>query len=92
LARAAMIGGTAYVAGRAGQRSANRRQQEADYQQQQEERIAQLEAQQYAQQAPPAAAPQDDLVSRLTELKKLLDAGVLTPEEFELAKQKLIAS
>src|SRR6185436_19929300 len=32
---------------------------------------------------PPAAAPSDDLVSKLTELAKLRDSGVLSQEEFE---------
>jgi hypothetical protein len=40
---------------------------------------------------PQAAAPSTDLVSRLTELKKLLDAGVLTQDEFDAAKQKLLS-
>ena len=35
---------------------------------------------------PPAAAPSDDLVSKLTELAKLRDSGVLSQEEFEQAK------
>ena len=40
----------------------------------------------------PAAAPAGgDLVSKLTELKGLMDAGVLTADEFEAAKQKLLS-
>ena len=66
-------------------------QQEAD----QEARLNQLEAQQApAPSAAPAlaAAPAgDDLVSKLTELKGLMDAGVLTADEFEAAKQKLLS-
>jgi hypothetical protein len=34
----------------------------------------------------PAAAAGDDLVSKLTELAKLRDSGVLSQEEFEQAK------
>ena len=34
----------------------------------------------------PAPAPGDDLVSKLTELAKLRDSGVLSQEEFEQAK------
>ena len=89
-----MIGGTAYVAGKHGQQSNDR---EGD----QEARLEQLEAQQ-AQQAPPvaaapppppAAAPAgDDLVSKIKELSSLKDAGVLTDDEFNAAKQKLLAS
>jgi hypothetical protein len=106
LARAAMIGGTAYVAHKAGQNSANNAMRE----QEQEERLQQLEAQQYAappqqqqyappppqQYAPPPPAPAPagggtDVVGQLTELAKLRDAGVLSPEEFEAAKAKLLA-
>ena len=107
LARAAMIGGTAYVAHKAGQNSANNAYRE----QEQEERLQALEQQQYAapppqqqyappppQYAPPpppppapAAAGGTDVVGQLTELAKLRDAGVLSPEEFEAAKAKLLA-
>jgi hypothetical protein len=86
---AAMIGGTAYAAGRAGQRNAQRESE-------QEARIQELEAQQYAAQAPPpvAAAPAggSDLTAKLMELKQLVDQGVLTQDEFAAAKQKLLAS
>lgn len=40
---------------------------------------------------PPAAAPGDDLVGQLTKLSSLRDAGVLSPEEFDAAKAKLLA-
>jgi len=87
-----MVGGGAYMVGKSAQRKS---QQEAD----QEARLNQLEAQQMQAQAPapvaapaPAAAPAgDDLVSKLTELKGLMDAGVLTADEFEAAKQKLLS-
>jgi hypothetical protein len=80
LARAAMIGGTAYVAGRAGQRAAMRQQEAAQ--------------QEVEQQPPPPAAPQQetDIVAQLTELKGLLDSGVLTQDEFDAAKRRLLAS
>jgi hypothetical protein len=39
-------------------------------------------------QAPPQAP--DDVVTRLTELARLRDAGALTPEEFDAAKAKLL--
>jgi hypothetical protein len=32
------------------------------------------------------------MVSKLKELKGLLDAGVLTQDEFDVAKQKLLAA
>jgi hypothetical protein len=79
-----MVGGTAYVAGRAGQRSAQQAQQETD----QEARLEQLESQ---QQAPAAAAVGTDIASKLTELKQLADQGALTPDEYDTAKQKLLA-
>ena len=52
-----------------------------------------LEAQQMAA-APPPVAPSGgptDLAAKLTELKGLMDQGVLTQEEFAAAKQKLLA-
>src|SRR5437016_5514590 len=93
LARAAMVGGTAYYAGKAGARASQRQEDEAWQDQQTQERIAALEA----QQAPPPAAPvapaggPTDLAAKLTQLKALADQGVLTPEEFTAAKQKLLA-
>ncbi len=92
LARAAVVGGVAYGAHRAGQRSA-----EAAYQEDaQNQQIAELQAQQqYA--PPPAAAPpaptagSDDMVVQLTNLKSLLDQGILTQAEFDMQKQKLLA-
>lgn len=91
--RAAMVGGTAYMAGKS-RVTGQMREQE------QEERLERLEAQPV--QAAPAAAPTaaaagapagggTDIASRLVQLKSLLDQGVLTPEEFESAKQKLLA-
>jgi multidrug resistance efflux pump len=95
LMRAAMVGGGAYVAGK---HVANKQAEAAS----QEQRIADLEAQQAAQQAPVAAAPVaaapaaapagDDVASKLLELKGLMDQGVLSPEEFQQAKAKLLGS
>jgi hypothetical protein len=89
LARAAMLGGTAYVAHRAGERRAMDDAEQAD----QEARLAALEAQQQAAAMPPpmaatAPAAGGDMVGRLQQLAQLRDQGVLTPEEFEAAKQK----
>jgi Short C-terminal domain len=91
LARAAVVGGVAYHAGKKGQQS---RDAEAD----QNAQIAELQAQQqYAAAPPPAAAPapsaagSDDMVAQLTNLKSLLDQGILTQAEFDMQKQKLLA-
>ena len=99
LARAAMVGGAAYYAGKRGQQSADR---EAD----QEARLQELEAQQYAapqqqyapppqQYAPPPPAPapavsQADMIAQLEQLGRLHEAGVLTDEEFAAQKAKLL--
>jgi len=83
--RAAVIGGTAAYAGN---RMAKSSQREAD----QNAQIADLQAQQQQQQyaAPASAAPQEDSVEKLTQLKGLLDQGVLTQAEFDLEKQKIL--
>jgi len=91
LRRAAVIGGVAAVAHHAGTKSANAQNAEA----QQSQDIADLQAQQAAAPAPaaPSAAPGGtDMVTQLENLKKLLDEGVLTQAEFDLQKQKILAS
>ena len=90
---AAVIGGAAYHMGKKGAQAS---QLEAD----QNAQIADLQAQQQAQQAPPAAAPVaaapvaaaggSSIADQLTQLKGLMDAGVLSPDEFEAAKQKAL--
>ena len=94
VARTAVITGTA----RATSNAMNRRAANKDAEQQ--ARIDEAAQQQYAeqqaaqQQAPPPPAPAggDDLVSRLQELARLKEAGVLTDEEFAAAKAKLLGS
>jgi hypothetical protein len=84
--RAAMVGGTAYAVGKHAERG-HQREDEQEY------RLQELEAQQMAA-APPAVAPTGgptDLAAKLTELKALMDQGVLTQDEFTAAKQKLLA-
>ena len=87
---AAVVGGVAYHAGKRGQQS---RQQEAD----QNAQIEELQQQQY-QQAPPQAAPApapaggEDPMAKLTQLKSLLDQGVLTQAEFDFQKTKILQS
>ncbi len=81
LARAAVVGGVAYTAGKAGARSAAN---EAD-------QSAPAEQQAAPEEAPAAAAPSaDDSMERLTALKGLLDSGALTQAEFDEQKQKIL--
>ena len=88
LMRAAVVGGTAYYAGK---KVSQGRQAEADQNAQIADLQAQQQQQQYAAPAPPAAAPtQEDSIEKLKQLKDLLDQGVLTQAEFDLEKQKIL--
>ena len=86
---AAVVGGVAYHAGKKRSQAA---QQEAD----QNAQIADLQDQQQAPppQAAPAAAPaaDEDPMAKLTQLKSLLDQGVLTQAEFDFQKTKILQS
>ena len=90
LMRAAMVGGAAYATGKHVQRKqeheAEQDQALGDMQQQPEE------YQPPASVAPPPAAPESatDRFAALTQLKELLDGGVLTQEEFDSEKQKIL--
>jgi putative oligomerization/nucleic acid binding protein len=95
LMRAAMVGGAGYMAGK---RRAAGQQQEAT----QNEQIADLQATQGQQptaapQQPPSApatgapvASETERIEALTKLKTLLDSGVLTQEQFDAERQKLL--
>jgi len=99
--RAAMVGGAAYATGKHVQR---KQQHEVEQDQaidgmQPEPQYAQPEP--YAPPAPMAPAPPappappasgsaTDRVAALTQLKSLLDAGVLTDAEFATEKQKIL--
>jgi hypothetical protein len=92
LLRAAMVGGSAYAAGKHVQR--NQQHESA-----QDQEIAGMQGQQapppqaqYQPPPPPAPAPASaaDRVKALSDLKGLLDAGVLTQGEFEVEKQKIL--
>ena len=103
LMRAAMVGGTAYVAGKHSQRS-----QQHEYEQ--DQAIADSQPQQYAQPAaaapppppppppppaaaaPPPATSAADRIAALKDLKELLDAGVLTQAEFDSQKQQILGA
>ena len=92
LMRAAMVGGAGYAMGKRAQRS-------AEHEAGQDAQIAGTEQQQApaapAQAAPPPAAPaamsESERIDALTKLKDLLDSGVLTQDEFEAQKAKLLA-
>jgi hypothetical protein len=91
LMRAAVVGGVAYHAGKKVQQG---REQDAYT----DQRLSDLENQQ-TQQAyapPPAAAPaasgiSDAAIEQLKQLASLKDQGVLTDEEFEQQKRKLLS-
>jgi hypothetical protein len=84
LARAAMVGGAAYYAGK-------RRQDTMYREDEQEARLQQLEAQQApAPAAAPAAPAGGDAIERLKELAQLKESGVLSDAEFEVQKQKIL--
>jgi membrane protease subunit (stomatin/prohibitin family) len=83
LLRAAIVGGGAYYAGK-------RIQQGRDQNAARDQEIADLQTQQ-AQAAPaPAPASTEDSMAKLTQLKQLLDQGVLTQSEFDQQKQKIL--
>jgi hypothetical protein len=80
LARAAVVGGTAYVAGKAGAKAGANQA---------------AEQQQYAEPAPVApapAAPAKDPMEQLKDLAALHEQGVLTDAEFEIQKTKILQS
>lgn len=90
LVRTAAIGGAGYMAGKSAASSKQREQEQSA-------QIAQLQQQQQQAQAPPQqsapAAPSggEDVVAQLKRLAELKDAGALTQEEFDAAKQKVLA-
>ena len=80
LMRAAMVGGGAYYAGKKAQQG---REQDAE----QDARKQNLET---APAAPAAGGISDATIDRLKKLGDLKDQGVLTQEEFDQQKQKLL--
>ena len=83
LARAAVVGGTAYVAGKAGAKAGANQAAE--------------QQQEYAP-PPTAAAPapaasggmSEDSMAKLKQLADLHEQGILTDAEFEVQKQKIL--
>jgi hypothetical protein len=103
VARTAVIAGTAQMTSNAINKRAYTKQEQAMMAQQQaaQDQAAAMQAAAAqavaAQQAaappppPPAATPAgDDMISKITELAKLKDAGVLSEEEFAAAKARLL--
>jgi hypothetical protein len=80
--RGAMVGGAGYVAGKAGARRAA--QQSAPQQQ------PPAGAQAAAAGGSSASSGSSGMLEQLKQLGELRDSGVLTPEEFEREKQKLL--
>jgi hypothetical protein len=98
---AAMLGGAAYAGRKSQQRAYEKQDQEAriedlEAQQQQQAYAAPPPPQAPPPPAPPAPAPAAPaagpaLVDQLKQLSDLKTAGALSDEEFEAAKQKLLA-
>jgi len=86
LLRAAAVGGVAYAGGKAGAKAGEEGDPNAP--------AEQPEGEQEAAPADPAAtAPSaDESMEELTKLKGLLDTGVLTQDEFDAQKQKILQS
>lgn len=95
---AAVVGGVAYHAGKRGQQNRDA-EEDQNYQiQELQQQNAQMQQQLQQQQAPaapaaapPAAAPAGGITEQLTQLKGLLDSGVLNQQEFDAAKAKVLA-
>jgi Short C-terminal domain len=104
--RAAVVGGGAYMAGKA---HARNQAEQAQYQADQDARISDLEQQQGSQQQgdqqqdyqqpppqaappPPAPAASSPMIDQLNQLAALHQQGVLTDDEFAAAKAKLFSS
>jgi len=83
LKRAAVVGGTAFVAHKAGERSAQRKADE-----QAGEPAAEPQAE-GTDPAPDAAEP--DYMAELEQLAKLRDDGVITPDDYDAKKKQILA-
>jgi hypothetical protein len=88
LLRAAAVGGVAYAGGKAG---ADKAAEEAGQDAPAEQPDAEQEAGPAADPAPTAPSA-DESMEELTKLKGLLDSGVLTQDEFDAQKQKILQS
>ena len=86
LARAAMVGGAAYYAGKRVQEG---REDDA-YRDARLEELEAQQAQQAQQAAPQAGGMSDNAIEQLQKLGELHNQGVLTDAEFEVQKQKVL--
>ncbi len=102
MAATAVVAGTAgAVHHRQEQKWANQNAQQAANQQtvdnqaqmdQMQQQMAQMQAQQVQTTvAPAAAAPAPDMMAQLNQLAQMKSAGILSEEEFQAAKAKLLA-
>lgn len=94
LRTAAVVGGTAYVAGKAGAKAGAANAQAAA---QQAPAVAPpppdvAPTAAPTAEAPPAAESTGDKMDQLTKLKQLLDIQALTQEEFDAQKARILAS
>jgi hypothetical protein len=83
LARAAMVGGAAYYAGKKVQEG---REDDAY----RDARLDELEGQQAQPATPQGGGMSDNSIEQLQKLGQLHDSGVLTDAEFEVQKQKVL--
>jgi Short C-terminal domain len=88
MARTAVVAGTATaVSGGVARRQQAKAQQSADAQAWEQQQAAPPPPM-----APPPAAPPADLVTQLRELAELKDQGILTQQEFDAQKARLLGS
>jgi len=96
LMRGAMVAGAGYAVAKSGSRKQAAEQAQNQQMADQQAQIDQLQAQPpppSAAAAPAAAAPAgDDRVDQLVKLKGLLDAGVLSADEFAAEKARILSS
>lgn len=96
MARTAVVAGTATaVSGEVARRQHERVQQAADaeaFRRQQAMAMHQEQAAGQAPAAPPAAPVAADVVTQLKELAALMDRGILTREEFDAQKARILAT
>jgi hypothetical protein len=97
VARGAVVGGAGYAIGKRKGRKAQEAEKQAADQQQQMETVAAQQQEMMAsqqQQAPtqqqPAVSSEEDTIEQLKKLGELRDSGVLTEEEFQKEKRKIL--